>query len=100
MIERFSATGFQTQVGRTGQSNACFTHNCRHKLEALKNAGYPILVMTGDMDYVLLQPSSSVYLAEKLGARLEVFKGGGHALRLQDPEGHNQLLLDHIQSEK
>ncbi|TPX30244.1 hypothetical protein SmJEL517_g06149 [Synchytrium microbalum] len=76
--ERFNKTGIQTKFGRSGQQNAALTHYMSPKrLKAVKNSGIPILVMTGDQDNVLVQPSSSKYLADSLGGRLEVFIGGG-----------------------
>lgn len=60
------------------------------RLVDLKEVGYPILVLTGDMDEVLRQPMSSQYLAHVLQAQLEIYPLGGHALRMQDPDWHNR----------
>ncbi|KAJ3107420.1 hypothetical protein HDU96_007909 [Phlyctochytrium bullatum] len=95
--ERFSASGLQNPKGRDGQQSACMTHwMTKARLEEIRAARVPVLVMTGDDDNVLIQPSSSAYLAAVLGGRLEIFEGGGHALRLQFPERHNALLLEHL----
>ncbi|KAJ3100597.1 hypothetical protein HDU97_002127 [Phlyctochytrium planicorne] len=97
MIERFSKTGLQDQQGRDNQQVACITHWMSTKrLHEIRDVHVPILVMTGTEDNVLIQPSSSIYLATMLKARLEIFEGGGHALRVQFPERHNELLLDHL----
>jgi hypothetical protein len=66
------------------------------RLANIKNASIPTLVMTGTNDKVLLQPVSSFYLAKALGARLEIFEGAGHSIRLQFPDRHNDELHRHI----
>ncbi|KAJ3412506.1 hypothetical protein HDV05_000644 [Chytridiales sp. JEL 0842] len=95
--ERYGATGLQTPKSRSSQKSACLTHNLQpHRLTQIKRAHIPTLVLTGDSDNVLIQPSSSAYLAKMLGGKLIVLKGGGHAVRLQFPEIHNDLLHKHI----
>ena len=46
---------------------------------------------------VICQPSSSQKLATLLQAKLEILEGGGHALRMQAPDWHNAVLLEHIE---
>ncbi|KAJ3208375.1 hypothetical protein HDU67_006782 [Dinochytrium kinnereticum] len=97
MVERFTATGLQDPQGRANQQVACMTHwMTTARLKEIRDARFPVLVMTGTDDNVLIQPSSSIYLAAVLGGRLEIFEGGGHALRVQFPERHNHLLLGHL----
>ncbi|KAJ3203530.1 hypothetical protein HDU82_006523 [Entophlyctis luteolus] len=66
------------------------------RMAHIKHSQMPVLVMTGTQDDVIRQPVSSKYLARHLGARLEVFPGAGHAIRLQHPDRHNVLLKTHI----
>ncbi|KAJ1555748.1 hypothetical protein HK405_013690 [Cladochytrium tenue] len=95
--ERFQKTGLQNKVGRAGQQSACLTHNMTPaRLTDIRHSNFPILVLCGDEDNVLIQPTSSEYLASQLHARLELFHGGGHAIRLQFPDIHNKLLRSHI----
>jgi pimeloyl-ACP methyl ester carboxylesterase len=95
---------------------ACLTHvMAEERLKGLGAIGYPILVLTGDEDFVwiflihllrrltsatkqvLRQPVSSLYLSSTLGGELIVYPGGGHALRMQDPAWHNEHHLRIIQ---
>ena len=93
---RYSQTGLQTPTGRFRQQIACLAHYMDKRLSDLREHGYPILILTGDQDQVLRQPTSSVYLASALNDRLEIYVGGGHALRMQDPEWHDRLLMENI----
>ncbi|KAL2918072.1 hypothetical protein HK105_202486 [Polyrhizophydium stewartii] len=97
-VERFSITGFQSTAGRAGQQIAAVSHYFDERLNHLRKHRYPILVIAGDQDQVVRQPVSSQYLAEKLNARLEIYPGGGHALRLQDPEWLNLRVLENIRA--
>nr|KAJ3422993.1 hypothetical protein HK105_004952 [Polyrhizophydium stewartii] len=94
--KRTAYSGQQTLVGRLGQTLAGTFHFCDRRLDDIRERGYPVLVIAGDDDRILIQPSSSKYLAERLGARLEIYKGGGHVLFLEDPEWHNALLLETV----
>ncbi len=96
IFSRFSHTGLQSPTGKSRQQVACLTHYMDSRLHHLKAFGYPILVLTGDSDTVLRQPSSSEYLAKSLNARLEIYPLGGHALRMQDPEWHDNHLLSNL----
>ncbi|KAI8848783.1 Alpha/Beta hydrolase protein [Chytridium lagenaria] len=99
VVDRFSVVGLQDPQGRANQQVACMTHWMSTKrLTEIRDARFPVLVMTGTDDNVLIQPSSSIYLASILGGRLEVFEGGGHALRLQYPIRHNALLHNHLKT--
>ncbi|KAI9355335.1 Alpha/Beta hydrolase protein [Zopfochytrium polystomum] len=96
-IDRYAVTGVQDAVGRSNQQIACVTHSMSPaRLAQIRNANIPVLVMAGDKDDVLIQPSSSQYLARELGGRFELFEGAGHAIRLQFPDRHNELLKAHI----
>ncbi|KAI8895060.1 Alpha/Beta hydrolase protein [Globomyces pollinis-pini] len=97
-VDRFSETGLQSPAGRFGQRNACLTHYFDRRLEELAAYSYPKLILTGDQDKITRQPISSEYLANCLRGKLVIYKNGGHALRMQDPEWHNQQLLDHFRS--
>ncbi|KAI8610882.1 Alpha/Beta hydrolase protein [Chytriomyces sp. MP71] len=95
--ERFEVTGLQNKAGRASQQNAVIKHfmNLR-RLSHLKNSQMPVLVICGTKDDVIIQPESSKYLARQLGGRLEIFEGAGHAIRLQFPDKHNEMLKAHI----
>lgn len=86
---RYLVTGLQDPIGRFRQQLACFTHYMDSRLQDLKNLNIPILVITGDCDYVTRQPIGCRILAEKLNAQLKIYPGGGHAIRYQDPDWHN-----------
>ncbi|KAJ3114558.1 hypothetical protein HK098_007309 [Nowakowskiella sp. JEL0407] len=89
--------GLQTPTGATGQRSAVITHHVGPKrLAEIRNAGFPILVITGNNDSILHQPSSSEYLAQALGARYEVLDNAGHILRLETVEWFNHIFLDHL----
>ncbi|KAI8925951.1 Alpha/Beta hydrolase protein [Entophlyctis helioformis] len=92
-LSRFAKTGFQNPVGRAGQQVAVLSHYFDERLTHLSALGYPITVLTGDEDRVLRQPLSCEYLASRLNATLDIYKGGGHALRFQDPAWHNERML-------
>ncbi|KAJ3271357.1 hypothetical protein HDV01_006862 [Terramyces sp. JEL0728] len=96
MIDRYSETGLQSPVGRSGQRSACLTHYFDKRLAELAEYDYPKLVITGDSDSIVRQPASSQYLAGKLKGKLVIYPNGGHALRMQDPEWHNQTLMEHF----
>ncbi|EGF79851.1 hypothetical protein BATDEDRAFT_36999 [Batrachochytrium dendrobatidis JAM81] len=95
-LDRLAVTGFQTAVGRTAQHAAVLSHFFDERLSQLSKHTYPILVMAGDQDQIVRQPTSSEYLAERLNARMKIYFGGGHALRLQDPEWHNKHVHENI----
>ncbi|KAJ3255540.1 hypothetical protein HDU77_003664 [Chytriomyces hyalinus] len=95
--DRFAVTGLQDKAGRGSQQNAVITHSMSpRRLSHIKHSQMPVLVLCGTQDDVIIQPASSKYLAKQLGARLEIFEGAGHAIRLQFPEAHNELLKSHI----
>ncbi|KAI8925950.1 Alpha/Beta hydrolase protein [Entophlyctis helioformis] len=96
LAERTTAVGLQTPAGLKGQQRAATFHYCDSRLDGIRKQGYPVLVITGDEDKILIQPSSCAYLAKRLNARLEIYQGGGHALLLQDPKWHNDLLLETV----
>ncbi|KAJ3128745.1 hypothetical protein HK100_009016 [Physocladia obscura] len=97
MQARFEKTGFQNKAGRASQQSAVITHSVSPKrLALIKHSQMPVLVITGTQDNVIIQPTSSRYLARHLGGRMEIFEGAGHAIRLQFPERHNALLKAHI----
>ncbi|KAI8924675.1 Alpha/Beta hydrolase protein [Entophlyctis helioformis] len=96
LYDRMLAVGPQSIQGLVRQPIAAGLHYCDRRLDEIRAYGYPILVMTGDDDQIILQPSSSEYLAQRLQARLEIYKGGGHGLMWQCPEWHDSLLLETI----
>ncbi|KAI8916828.1 Alpha/Beta hydrolase protein, partial [Entophlyctis helioformis] len=91
-------SGRQTPAGRKGQQRAAGLHYCDSRLDGIRKLGYPVLVLTGDEDMILVQPSSCAYLAKRLNARFEIYQGGGHVLCMQDPEWHNKHLHDHVRA--
>ena len=93
---RIEQTGFQSTPGRWGQQSAAVTHFCDRRLDTIKKHGYPVLVITGDCDHVLIQPEPSRHLAERLNGRLEVYKNGGHCIYMQDPDWVAERLLETI----
>eukprot|EP00842_Homolaphlyctis_polyrhiza_P000769 jgi/Hompol1/1693/HPOL_002747-RA len=95
-LERYRKYGIQDPKGHASQQAAGFLHYCDGRLRKIREQGYPVLVMAGDKDQVLLQPSSSIFLAKRLDARLEIYKGAGHLIYLQDPEWHDQMLLENF----
>ncbi|KAJ3192465.1 hypothetical protein HK101_006526 [Irineochytrium annulatum] len=98
-ISRFTSVGLQNPEGRANQQSACMTHwMSAQRLKEIRDARFPVLVMTGTEDNVLIQPSSSEYLKDALHARYVVFEGAGHAIRLQYPERHNAILEEHVRS--
>ncbi|KAI9324859.1 Alpha/Beta hydrolase protein [Obelidium mucronatum] len=97
MKERFQVTGLQSKTGRSSQQSAVITHSMSPKrLGHIKHSQMPVLVISGTLDDVIIQPESSIYLAKHLGGRLIIFEGAGHAIRLQFPDRHNALLKEHI----
>jgi len=83
-------------AGIKGQLSAITRHRLTlDRLCAIREKGYPILVITGTEDY-LVRPSNSHYLARELKARLEVFEGCGHVIPFQETERYNKLLLEHF----
>ena len=94
--ERFKETGLQQPAGRAGQRNACLTHYVDKRLLDIAEYSYPKIVIAGDRDELLRQPVSSLYLAKQLKAELVIYPNGGHNLRLQDPQWHNEKLLHHF----
>ncbi|KAH6561126.1 hypothetical protein BASA62_010043 [Batrachochytrium salamandrivorans] len=96
--DRLSESGFQSHAGRAGQHAAVLSHFFDERLSLLRKHKFSILIISGDQDQVVRQPVSSEYLAERLNARLEIYPGGGHALRFQDPDWHNRHVHDNIKA--
>eukprot|EP00842_Homolaphlyctis_polyrhiza_P006079 jgi/Hompol1/6472/HPOL_002565-RA len=94
LIELTQLDGVQSPSAFSSQQAAAITHYCDSRLSIIRDLNYPVLVLCGSDDGVLFQPSSSVYLAEKLNGRLEIYVGGGHVLYNQDPEWFNRLVLE------
>ena len=57
----------------------------------------PTLLVWGEKDAVL-PPSTGEALAQRLGARLEILPGAGHAAYLEQPERFHALLLEFLAS--
>ncbi|KAI8928571.1 Alpha/Beta hydrolase protein [Entophlyctis helioformis] len=96
VYERNSNAGRLDPDAISRSQRAAFFHYCDRRLDDIRAHGYPILVVAGDEDYILRQPSGSEYLAKRLQARFEIYKGGGHSIYWQDPEWYNNLVLDNI----
>ncbi|KAI8058271.1 Alpha/Beta hydrolase protein [Syncephalis plumigaleata] len=64
-------------------------------LERIIEARYPILICTGDADNVI-SASNSRFLATKLKAPLELFKGCGHNICVQEWERLNRVLSSYF----
>ncbi|KAJ1549835.1 hypothetical protein HK096_010204, partial [Nowakowskiella sp. JEL0078] len=78
ILTRVEKVGMANSYAINAIQGAIITHNFDiARLNALKGA-FPVLVLCGDDDNILIQPSSSKYLADKLGGRLEILKGGRH----------------------
>ncbi len=55
MFSRFDKVGLQSPIGKGRQQMACLTHvMAEERLKELGAVGYPILVLTGDEDFVWL----------------------------------------------
>ncbi|KAJ3123737.1 hypothetical protein HK098_001669 [Nowakowskiella sp. JEL0407] len=98
ILARIKRTGLPNPKAKAALQNAVITHYVSPaRLSSLKGK-FPVLCITGDDDNILIQPSSSQYLAESLGGRIEILKGGRHLVRYQDREWHDKILLDFIRS--
>jgi len=98
MKERICTIPLQPSQGIRGQLSAGARHYVSaDRLHQIRNKGFPILVVTGDMD-CMIYPSHSYYLAGELNARLEIFEGCGHVLGVQVKDRYNELLQEHFQS--
>eukprot|EP00842_Homolaphlyctis_polyrhiza_P001115 jgi/Hompol1/2003/HPOL_005813-RA len=95
-VRRHIEAGLPNVAGFRSQQLAAMMHRCDRRLLKITKHHYPVLVMTGDSDQVIVQPSSSIHLAKRLNARLEIYRNGGHALYMQDPEWHDALILENI----
>lgn len=97
MIGFVAGKPLQQKQGIFGQIAAATLH--RMPAERLSNLrslycseGLPrIMVITGTNDKII-SPHHSLYLADKLQSRLEVFVGSGHALFLEQPDRVNALI--------
>ncbi|ORX96090.1 alpha/beta-hydrolase [Basidiobolus meristosporus CBS 931.73] len=98
MLETARAAPEPTIIGIMGQSSAVIRHYVSAKrLREIRDKGFPILVVTGTID-LLVRPSNSYYLAKELEARVEVFRGSGHVVPVEQEERYNKLLLEFIES--
>ncbi|KAL6049605.1 putative glycylpeptide n-tetradecanoyltransferase protein [Balamuthia mandrillaris] len=84
--------------GLVQQTLALLTHYVPTKqLLQIKEAGIPVLVLTGTAD-LLVKPKNSEVLSNILDAKLSYFEGAGHMLNSEDPVRFNQLIHQHILS--
>ena len=70
------------------------------RLQSIRDAKVLTTIAVSTDDY-LVRPSNSrgIYAAMKAPwVRLHVFRHGGHAIIMEDVEGFNALLLDHLHS--
>jgi len=94
MCEHFLSMPIQTQAGALGQFSAMMRHYVSaERLVEIGDKGFPILVVTGTRDN-LIRSSNSIYLADKLGAKLIAFKNSGHVIPCERAHEYNVLLLD------
>ncbi|RKP14173.1 alpha/beta-hydrolase [Piptocephalis cylindrospora] len=93
MKQRFIHSPVQPTGGTLGQLSAVLRHHIgKGRLSKIRDAPYPVLVLTGAEDN-LIRPSNSRYLAGQLDGQLEVYSGAGHALPYQEADRYNQTLL-------
>lgn len=86
----------QTLGGNIGQTSACLRHYVSdQRLLKIKDAGVPVLVMTGTWDN-LVNPKNSYHLAKVLDCQFEIFEGSGHSLPGEQPIRYNKLIDDHF----
>lgn len=97
-LERIKLDGLQTPQGAYGQSCAALTHYVStSRFRILRDAGIPILIMTGDTDN-LVKPRNSELLRDALKpAEFIYLKGIGHGIIYQAKDIVNQALLKNIQ---
>lgn len=77
---------------------AVFSHYLTwDRVQALRDAAFPILVLTGTEDK-LVRVQNSHKLAKSLGADLKVMDGCGHLINVENPELFNHLVTSHILS--
>lgn len=92
MKQRFIHNPIQPPSGAIGQLAAVLRHHIgKERLSRIRDAPYPVLVVTGTEDN-LVRPSNSRYLAGQLDGQLEIFEGVGHALPYQEADRYNQTL--------
>ncbi|KAI8054682.1 Alpha/Beta hydrolase protein [Syncephalis plumigaleata] len=84
------------QAGIIGQANAMKTHHVTDdRLALIHKANIPTIVCTGSDDTVIYMFNSEA-IAKVLHAPLQVYKGCGHSVQIQEKDNYNQLLLDHF----
>lgn len=95
-LARLERSRPQTLGGNLGQMAACLRHYVSdQRLLKIKEAGIPVLVITGTFDN-LVNPKNSYHLSEVLGCKIHVFEGSGHGLPAEQAVGYNHLLDEHF----
>ncbi|KAI9598969.1 Alpha/Beta hydrolase protein [Syncephalis fuscata] len=84
------------KTGVFGQFNALKTHQVSDdRLLLIRKANIPIVICTGDVDKVV-HMFNSEHMAKVLEAPLQIFKGCGHSVAMQEKNNYNKLLLNHF----
>ncbi|KAI7887700.1 Alpha/Beta hydrolase protein [Mucor mucedo] len=95
-LARIERSRPQTLGGNIGQTAACLRHYVSdQRLLKIKEAGIPVLVMTGTWDN-LVNPKNSHHLAQVLDCQLEIFEGSGHGLPGEQAVRYNKYLDEHF----
>lgn len=95
-LARIERSRPQTLGGNIGQTAACLRHYVSdQRLLKIKEAGIPVLVMTGTWDN-LVNPKNSRHLAKVLDCQLEIFEGSGHGLPGEQAVRYNKYIDEHF----
>ncbi|KAJ3108632.1 hypothetical protein HDU97_000488 [Phlyctochytrium planicorne] len=98
MVKRSQKTRVQAPAGAIGQLMAVMTHYVSSsRLSQLASLKIPTQVITGTWDN-LIHPTNSDYIAQKLGVKVKVFDGAGHALPSEMPDEFNVTLKAFVES--